>query len=230
MCENAVAEPVGGVILDIGPGGGYWVDLYARTKVPVKSGDGEEAGGGQVIRKVYGVEPSAELWPSLRERVGKAGLDSVYEILPVGIEGISKTPTDNATPIEKGSVDCIVSLLCLCSIPEPEKNIKELYGYLKEGGRWYLYEHVVHDYWPMRLYQGTRFQNKLLLIKACSDVVNVAAFVNLFWPYAYGNCHLCENTRHSLENAGKWAKIDLVQPPEEQWHFTVPHIFGTLTK
>ncbi|PVI07513.1 methyltransferase domain-containing protein [Periconia macrospinosa] len=205
--KDVVMPPVNGTVLDIGPGRGYWVDLYGKTDVPV----GKEAvSSKKAITKVYGVEPNADSWPSLRQKVKDAGLDGIYEILPVGIEAISAASPDGTAHIEKGSVDCIVSVLCLCSIPDQEKNIKELYGYLKEGGRWYLYEHVVaNKYWPMRLYQ---------------------AFVNVFWPYAYGGCQLCKDTRGSLENAGKWSKIDIAQPPEEQWHFTVPHIFGTFTK
>lgn len=65
----------------------------------------------------------------------------MYEIVPVGIESIAD-PSKWDGKIEDGSVDCIVSVLCLCGIPEPEKNIKALYKSLKKGGRWYVYEHV----------------------------------------------------------------------------------------
>lgn len=153
--KDVVVEPVGGVVMDIGPGLGYWVDLYGKTDVPlVKDGD-KHKGTEKGIKKVYGVEPNVKSHPHLRQRVKEAGLDGVYEILPVGIEAISKVSLDGTTTIEKGSVDCIVSLLCLCSIPEPEKNIKELYEYLKKGGRWYVFSHVVTKAnWFMRAYQG----------------------------------------------------------------------------
>lgn len=154
VVDEVVGEPISGVVLDIGPGLGYWVDLYARTDVPLVSEDGpvrkrDGSGKGKGITKVYGVEPNAQSHPGLRLRANAAGLEGVYEILPVGIEDIAKE-----TIVQKGSVDAIVSLLCLCSIPEPEKNIKELHSYLRPGGRWYLYEHVaVKGYWPMQLYQ-----------------------------------------------------------------------------
>jgi hypothetical protein len=48
-------------------------------------------------------------------------------------------------------------VMCLCSIPEPRRNMAQLYGYLKPGGRWYVYEHVKcfrEQGWGMRLYQG----------------------------------------------------------------------------
>ncbi|KAH7383849.1 hypothetical protein BKA66DRAFT_397183, partial [Pyrenochaeta sp. MPI-SDFR-AT-0127] len=210
VSEDVVMEPISGIVMDIGPGLGYWVDLYGKADVPVAKDGTESREIQKGIKKVYGVEPSLESHPSLRQRVKEAGLDGVYEILPVGIEAISKVSLDGTTTIEKGTVDCIVSLLCLCSIPEPEKNTKELYEYLKKGGRWYLYEHVVvKANWPMRMYQ---------------------AIVNLFWPHALGGCQLCRDTGKTLRQAGPWARIDLAQPPEEPWHQTVPHIFGTLTK
>lgn len=153
VVDEVVGEPISGVVLDIGPGLGYWVDLYARTDVPISTQDGnirKRDGKGKGITKVYGVEPNAQSHPGLRQRAKAAGLDGVYEILPVGIEHIAKE-----TAVKKGSVDAIVTLLCLCSIPEPEKNIKELHSYLRPGGRWYLYEHVrVKGYWPMQLYQS----------------------------------------------------------------------------
>lgn len=152
--EEVVGDPISGVVLDIGPGLGYWVDLYAQTDVPLKNEDGsmrKREGKGKGITKVYGIEPNVQSHSGLRQRANAAGLESVYEILPVGIEDIAKE-----TGVQKGSVDAIVSLLCLCSIPEPEKNMKELHSYLKPGGRWYLYEHVaIKGYWPMQLYQRT---------------------------------------------------------------------------
>jgi SAM-dependent methyltransferase len=157
VVDEVIGEPISGVVLDIGPGLGYWVDLYAQTAVPLINEDGpvrRRDGKDKGITKVYGVEPNAQSHPGLRSRANAAGLESVYEILPVGIEDIAKE-----TVVKKGSVDAIVSLLCLCSIPEPEKNIKELHSYLKPGGRWYLYEHVaVKGYWPMQLYQRRSLQ------------------------------------------------------------------------
>ena len=92
-------------------------------------------------------------------RVHRAGLGGVYNIISAGIEDINKFQVigsdGNARMIEKGSVDSIVTLLCLCGIPDPEKNIAELYQYLKKGGRWFVFEHVKHSGpWYMRFYQG----------------------------------------------------------------------------
>jgi SAM-dependent methyltransferase len=159
VVDERVTSHVSGVVLDIGPGAGYWVNLYAETERLKGSPASTSDDGRSKITKIYGVEPNPGLHASLSKRVHEAGLEDVYEILPVGIQSLShatiKDTHYKTRTIEKGSVDCIVSLLCLCSIPDPEANIIELYSYLKKGGRWYVFEHVrVGKFWPMRLYQG----------------------------------------------------------------------------
>lgn len=226
VVDEIVSEPISGVVLDIGPGLGYWVDLYARTDVPIQNAGKvvKNRGKGRGITTVYGVEPNTQSHPRLRQRALAAGLEGIYKILPVGIEDIAKE-----TALEKGSVDAIVSLLCLCSIPEPEKNIRELYSYLKPGGRWYIYEHVKSKgYRSMQIYQGraSPLHNQI----SVNILTRSLAIVNWFWPIAYGGCQLCRDTEKALREAGPWSKVDLKQPPEEPWHATIPHIFGILTK
>ncbi|CAO2647774.1 Nn.00g086960.m01.CDS01 [Neocucurbitaria sp. VM-36] len=214
VVDSPVAPPVSGVVLDIGPGVGFWVDLYTNLQEP-KAKDGVTFRDGSNRKlKVYGIEPSTSSHADLRSHIQRVGLEGTYEIVPRGIQSITTCEVNgidgSTTTIEKGSVDCIVSLLCLCSIPEPEKNIAELYKYLKKGGRWYIYEHVrVKGSWPMGLYQ---------------------AFINLFWPQLIGGCQLCRDTERSLREAGAWSNIDVAQPPEEMWAHVIPHRIGTFTK
>lgn len=119
--------PIHGVILEIGAGSGMWTSVLA---------DVAHAPGG-AIRKIYGVEPNPISAAALKKRAADVGLGATYEVIPAGIEDLQKEAS-----IEPGSIDCIMTVHCLCSIPEPEKNIRLLYNYLKEGGRWYVYEHV----------------------------------------------------------------------------------------
>lgn len=82
--------------------------------------------------------------------------------MPVGIQDLGD-PTKWGGKMEKESIDCIVSIRCLCSIPEPRRNIAELYGYLKKGGRWYVFEHVRADRpWAIGVYQCELLTCKLL--------------------------------------------------------------------
>ena len=153
-----MGKPVNGVVLEIGAGSGMWADVFA--KVNTSGGDEGEArrrkGAAPGLTRVYGIEPNPTSAAALRRRVKDVGLEGTYEVVPVGIEQMND-PTAWAGRIEPGSVDCIVTILCLCSIPEPEKNIKLLYDCLKKGGRWYVYEHVQVDVrrggYLLRLYQ-----------------------------------------------------------------------------
>src|SRR6185295_6722012 len=91
------------------------------------------------VTKVYGVEPNEQSHQALQQRVREAGLQDVYEVVPVGIEDMAGGAAESKKwdgRIEPESVDAIVTILCLCSIPEPVKNIGLLYGYLKKGGKW----------------------------------------------------------------------------------------------
>jgi cyclopropane fatty-acyl-phospholipid synthase-like methyltransferase len=109
-----------GVVLDIGPGSGEWLSGFDKEK----------------ITKIYGVEPNVNHHPKLRERIRKAGLQDKYVIVPVGVEDLGDKW------IKQGSVDSVVTVLCLCSIPTPDIMIGDLYKYMKEGGMWILFEHV----------------------------------------------------------------------------------------
>lgn len=174
ITDSCVAPPVGGVVLDIGPGRGYWIDLYSKANVPIDTPATRAKGGSDGIRKVYGVEPNPDSHAALSKRVEEIGLTGVYEALPVGIEELGKIKIDGTDkPIERESVDCIVSVLCLCSIPEPEANIAKLYELLKKGGRWYLYEHVrTKDMLFMRWYQSKNSPWKLV----CGIEVNLRKY------------------------------------------------------
>ena len=127
-----------GVVLDIGPGAGNWVHLYPNpNKGNMSSGGGGEGGRGAVT-KIYGVEPNLEQHASLRQKVKEAGLEGVYEIVGAGAEELGAL----GLGIGKGSVDTVVTKQVLCSVPGPERLVRELYGYLKPGGVWIMHEHV----------------------------------------------------------------------------------------
>lgn len=130
-----------GTVLDIGPGSGEWVSVFDKSK----------------ITKIYGVEPNRDHHPALRKKIKEAGLEGRYEIVPVGVEDLG------VKWVGLGSVDTVVTVQCLCSVDEPRKMMGELYGYLKEGGSWIVYEHVVvypHQGFFMKKYQG-EFDGKL---------------------------------------------------------------------
>lgn len=147
--EIAHSLPVSGRVIEVGAGSGMWADVFSK----VGGGSEEVVDGvrkrgvkpGSGLTKIYGVEPNATSAKALREKVKEVGLGDIYEVIPVGIESLSDPSAWSGTTIEPGSIDCIVSILCLCSIPDQEKNVKALYDLLKPGGRWYVFEHVKAD-------------------------------------------------------------------------------------
>ncbi|TGJ81461.1 hypothetical protein E0Z10_g7302 [Xylaria hypoxylon] len=237
VVEEPTGPGVGGVVLEIGPGSGLWVNLFSdRCLYEEDTSDAaaqKQQGGNTSLQKrantarskvtrVYGVEPNASHHAALRRSIEAAGLKDIYEIVPVGIEDLSSSSDTGRKKwegsIEPESVDCIVSVICLCSIPDPERNIHELYKLLRPGGRWYIYEHVKCDYsWYMRLYQRG---------------------INLIWPYLIGGCELCRPTDTTLRETGPWASIDVGQPPIDNpgrtpfipWYQCLPHRIGVFTK
>lgn len=215
VCNEVVGEPIEGIVLEIGAGTGMWADVFAKvgksTSAVTEDVDGDvRRRKGAGLKRVYGIEPNPQSAAMLRQRVQDIGLDDIYEVVPVGIEDLND-PTAWAGRIEPGSVDCIVTILCLCSIPEPEKNIRLLYDCLKKGGRWYAYEHVQVERGGVLLWM-------------------YQWFTSLVWSNVMGSCRICRATGKSLRNAGPWEKIDLAQPPDEPAYQVLPHIFGTLTK
>ena len=140
--DEVISAPIHGTVLEVGAGSGMWADVLARfSGVDTAGGlrNRKNVGGG--ITKIYGVEPNPISAKALQERVKEVGLQDIYRVVPVGIESVDD-PSAWDGKIEPGSVDCIFGILCMCSIPEPEKNIQLLYKLLKPGGHWFVLEHV----------------------------------------------------------------------------------------
>lgn len=134
VTDEAGHEALVGTVLEIGAATGLWAKTLA---------------GRPGVDRVFGVEPNRASRRVLEEVVEREGLGEKYTIVPAGIE-------DAGEWVERGSVDCVVTILCMCSIPDPDRIAKEVYGYLKPGGRWYVFEHVRADGvgWWMQFYQG----------------------------------------------------------------------------
>lgn len=161
--HERAATPICGTVIEVGAGSGMWAGLFTESALRSDGGgdttkDGvhkrkrDEMESSNRITKVLGVEPNADMHPKLHNSICAAGLGEVYEIIPVGIEDLISSGR-----AAEESVDCILSILCLCSIPDPGRNINELYSCLKPGGRWYVFEHVEcvpSQGWLMRVYQG----------------------------------------------------------------------------
>jgi SAM-dependent methyltransferase len=95
------------------------------------------------VSKYIAVEPNEGMHPEIRKAASAAGYDELKDeflILSCGAEHVDQIT--RATGGEN-KVDTIVSVLTLCSIPEPQQAISAMVNrLLKPGGQFLLYEHV----------------------------------------------------------------------------------------
>lgn len=103
-----------GEVLEIGVGSGLNLPFYSPE-----------------VRRVHGVDPSAELQRMARKRaVGRsADVDFVLQ------------SADESLPFGDASMDTVVMTWTLCSIPDPPKALKEIRRVLKSTGRLIFIEH-----------------------------------------------------------------------------------------
>ena len=119
----ALVSGASGIVLELGPGIGSQLPRYDTSK----------------ITNIYGVEPNVDLHRSLGESIKTSGLSDVYEIVPCGVEDVVELKKHG---IVLGSIDTILSVQVLCSVPDPNEMLRPLYALLKPGGQLIVYEHV----------------------------------------------------------------------------------------
>jgi hypothetical protein len=107
-------------------------------------------------------------------------------------------------------------MMCLCSIPTPEKLISSMYNLLKPGGTILVFEHVGSDH-PLPYFLQTMYTNG-------------------GWRFIMDGCELNRPTGRYLLESGKvagrkgWREVELQNAPGEGWWSMVPHLVGKLVK
>jgi SAM-dependent methyltransferase len=91
--------------------------------------------------------------------------------------------------------DTIVCIRVLCSVPNPEKTIADLYNMLKPGGKMIVLEHI-------RNRAGFGGQGKGSLAGRAMQILYHA----FGWSFFLGDCHMDRDTQASLLNAPTLAK------------------------
>ena len=75
----------------------------------------------------------------MREKIKACGLADVYDIIPCVIEDVGELEKHG---IVSDSIDTVLSIQVLCSVPDVEKTLGPLYALMKPGGKLVMYEHV----------------------------------------------------------------------------------------
>ncbi|PWY69706.1 S-adenosyl-L-methionine-dependent methyltransferase [Aspergillus heteromorphus CBS 117.55] len=213
-----ILSQASGVVLDIGPGTGTQMPLLRSP----------------AIRAIYGAEPCLGLHSELRARAASEGLADKYHILPCGVEACDLIPTlqtqgllDHDTDMSPahwstgnpgdGVFDTIICVRVLCSVPNMQRAIRDLYTLLRPGGKLLVVEHVVN---PWRTPKGSVVARGLQ-----------AMYGVLGWSWYMGNCCLNRDTADALKMAaemdGGWEFVEL-----ERWFETtpMPYVSGVLVK
>lgn len=122
------------------------------------------------VTEVVAVEPESYL----RARAERAATEA-----PIPVRILDGTA--DALPAEDASFDVGVASLVLCSVPDQDLALAELFRVIRPGGELRFYEHVRSDNPGF-----ARFQR----------------VVDLVWPKIGGGCHTSRPTEHAIEAAG----------------------------
>ena len=102
-----------GVVLEIGVGSGLNIPIY-----------------GDAVRKLYALDPSAELLRMARRRAQRATFPVEFLQHPA-----------EAIPLGDGTVDTVVTTWTLCTIPDAVAALREIRRVLRPDGRLIFIEH-----------------------------------------------------------------------------------------
>ncbi|KAG9021305.1 hypothetical protein FRB95_002410 [Tulasnella sp. JGI-2019a] len=152
-----------GVVVDLGAGYGATVFYLQRD----------------LVTKYIAVEPNERMHPQIRSNAAQAGYDEAKGELVILSCGAEDFGTINNTLGASNKVDTIVSILTLCSVPDPRRTISNLVAKtLKPRGKFLYYEHVRS---PLR------------------DVSRWQTFWTPIWSLFFAGCCLNRPTHHWIE-------------------------------
>ena len=154
---------------------------YQRKKVvPLAIGDVVEIGVGpglnlqyynlDTVNKVIGIDPSDELNKIAKKNANKVNLDIEFNL-----------SSAESIDLPTSSVDSVVCTFSLCSIPNPEKALKEIHRILKPGGKYYFCEHGISPDLSTRVFQNV---------------------TNIFYPKLSGGCHANRDIPKLISESG----------------------------
>ncbi|GJN69506.1 hypothetical protein PLICBS_003555 [Purpureocillium lilacinum] len=177
-----------GLVLELGPGMGNQLRRFDKAKVT----------------RVVGVESNAHFAPDILLQVKEQWLEDVYELLTCSVDDSNALERHG---IVAGSLDTVLSIQVLCSVPHPEATLKELYRLLKPGGKLIFWEHHRSSDWV---------------------TVVMQYLWNPIWSQFIG-CHMTRDIPAAIATAGEWENLDSIDGDKRTWAL-MPRAWGVLIK
>ncbi|KAI0699517.1 S-adenosyl-L-methionine-dependent methyltransferase, partial [Cerioporus squamosus] len=182
------------VVLDIGAGHGHTALYLDPTKVT----------------KYIALEPNALMHSEIRTLAATKGFTEAagnLTILPYGAEQVSLIVSALGGP---NTVDTMISILTLCSIPDPERTLEVLVrDVLRPGGTFVFYEHVLSHR---------------------DDVAWWQRFWTPVWKHAFDGCRLDRPTHVWVAKMDAWKEASVWGKDGEEEEHLFWHRVGRFVK
>jgi len=201
-----------GVVLEIGPGVGDNIKYYERSS----------------ISRLVLVEPNGRMHAALRRRAAESGFhecDGTLQLLGCG-GGVGDEAALQRAGVGSGSIDTVVVVHVLCSVPRPALAAEMYRRLLRRGGSLLFYEHVrstepqaaAWQAWLTRWVWRAAFDGCELDRPTGAWIKNGPAFVDVG----------TEARDHQEDESGerRWTEWRM-EAPEGQARFAcTPHVWG----
>ncbi|KND87887.1 Methyltransferase-like protein 7B [Tolypocladium ophioglossoides CBS 100239] len=199
-----------GVVLELGPGLGNQLRRFDKTSVT----------------RIIGVESNAHFSPDIQRQIQEQGLDHIYELLMCGVEDGSALERHG---IVADSLDTVLSIQVLCSVPDPEATVKELYRLLKPGGKLIFWEHHRNSDWLTAAVQCKPDTKHSAAHREGKVTDGIADVWNPIWKSLIGGCNMTRSMRAIVATAGEWENLDSIEG-DELPSSMLPRVWGVLVK
>ncbi|KAF9242823.1 S-adenosyl-L-methionine-dependent methyltransferase [Melanogaster broomeanus] len=192
--KGLITQHAHGVVLDVGAAYGHTAKYLDKTRVT----------------KYVALEPNTNMHDELRRAANAAGFTEAlgsFVLLSCGAEDTTciLTSLGGYQP-----VDTIISILTLCSVPDPQDTIRSLATeVLKPGGQVLFYEHVRNPNPNIAWWQ---------------------TFWNPLWGIAFDGCKLDRPTHLWVQEVGGWEKEDVWGFDDEDEEHLFWHRLGRFVK
>ncbi len=147
--RQQLLKDVSGEILEIGFGTGLNLPHYPKE-----------------IEKITTIDPNPGMKKLARSRIAASNITVDYQVL-----------NGESLPMENASFDCVVCTWTLCSIPQADKAIAEVYRLLKPGGKFFFIEHGLSNDDQIQFWQNCLTPLQKIIADGCRLNRNITIMI-----------------------------------------------------